>query len=389
MKVLFLISKRFDEDLDISTRIETVRNLKKLRVDVYLVLPYHSAKIPTYGQYGIEENLIFIKTFKQRVLFSVIYVFNLFFFLFKTLLDIDFVIVDDITFFSIMPFAILRKFGLFKRNKFVYDIRSIPVETHDLISKLKEKFFFMSLKMAAFFLDGILVISDSMRRLVTRMVGLPEEKIGIYTSGVNIDFFDPTKVKTLKRDDHDKFVIMYHGTLSKNRGILETIYALQKVKNTLRNVELIILGEGVLRSTIQKLIMKLDLRDYVKIYNAVPFNEVARAISQCDVGIVPLPNILWWTISSPLKLLEYLAMEKPVILTDIPAHREIVGNHKCCFFIKNHSPDEIAKGIFKAYKSKKYLRQMGREGRELVLNEYTWEKQAFRIVSFLKKIYSE
>ena len=76
-------------------------------------------------------------------------------------------------------------------------------------------------------------------------------------------------------------------------------------------------------------------------------------------------------------------MGKSVIVTDIEAHREVLNNSPGGIFIKSHEPEEIAKGIEKAY----HLRnKMGKMGRERVIHKYTWEKQAENLTKFLETL---
>lgn len=81
-------------------------------------------------------------------------------------------------------------------------------------------------------------------------------------------------------------------------------------------------------------------------HKAVPFEDVPQFIAAADFGVVPLPDQPQWRYQTPTKLLEYLSMGKPVIVTDIPAHRWILGNSSLAFFCKQGRPSEIAEAIF-------------------------------------------
>ena len=110
---------------------------------------------------------------------------------------------------------------------------------------------------------------------------------------------------------------------------------------------------------------------------------VPKYIAMCDIGIVPLPNISYWRYQCPLKLLEYLAMKRTVISTDIPAHRKIVDNKQCGIFISSTNPEEISKAIMYAYENKDKLDKWGATGREIVLTKYSWEEVAKKLEKFL------
>ena len=84
--------------------------------------------------------------------------------------------------------------------------------------------------------------------------------------------------------------------------------------------------------------------------------------------------------------MEYLAMKRPVIVTDIPAHRNVIGNKKCGIFIPNHQPEAIIQGIKSAIENKEKLTIWGKEGLNIILNNYTWDHQALKIINFLNTL---
>jgi glycosyltransferase involved in cell wall biosynthesis len=84
-----------------------------------------------------------------------------------------------------------------------------------------------------------------------------------------------------------------------------------------------------------------------------------------------------------LKLLEYLAMEKVVVATNIPANREIIGDSKCGIYVNSSDPEEVARGIAFAYKNQGRLKLWGSFGRAIIEEKYTWEKVAENFRDYL------
>jgi len=153
------------------------------------------------------------------------------------------------------------------------------------------------------------------------------------------------------------------------------------------DIVLLLVGDGSARSALQNTINSLNLEDRVIFKGPVQHEEIPLYISLADVGILPFPRILWWRVSSPLKLMEYLAMGKPVIVTDIEAHRDVINSNKCGFFIPSNHPRHIAKGILEAYGKKNHLQEIGQAGRNLIQDMYTWDNQARKLEEYLKSIY--
>ena len=108
-------------------------------------------------------------------------------------------------------------------------------------------------------------------------------------------------------------------------------------------------------------------------------------VALSDVGLLPFPNLMWWRVSSPIKLMEYMAMRKPVIVTDIEAHREVLGEREMAIYVKDNQPESLAEGIMQAYHKRKTLKNPGRQARQLVESRYTWKKQAEKLALFLEE----
>jgi glycosyltransferase involved in cell wall biosynthesis len=302
----------------------------------------------------------------------------------------DFIIFDpEVHILSCFPGLLVSKF---RKVKSVLDIRSVPVETVGFRGFLKEFWFSVSILVAKKLFDGITIITPSMKKKICNDFDLNPNNVGVWTSGVSDSLFNPKNFvlqnAELKRrlGLNGKFVVFYHGVFTPTRGLTETIDALKILMPKYPDIVFFLLGTGPLASKLSALIHKEGLQENVIIANPVEHSGVPKFISMCDVGIVPLPDHPYWRFQSPLKLLEYLAMEKVVILTDIPAHRAVIGEAKCGIYISSVKPMEIANAIEYVYLNKDSLKERGKVGREIVKREYTWEKVAGSLENYLLSI---
>ncbi len=59
---------------------------------------------------------------------------------------------------------------------------------------------------------------------------------------------------------------------------------------------------------------------------AVPYGEVPRVLAAFDVLLLPLaPNLFGRSLTNPLKLWDYLATDRPLVLPDLPTIREVLA----------------------------------------------------------------
>jgi glycosyltransferase involved in cell wall biosynthesis len=287
----------------------------------------------------------------------------------------------NITILGFLGASILCKLA---RIKIVLDLRSTPVEVSGIASRFLAFFFGVSVLLARRVFDGMTVITTLMKNEVCDKFRIDRSYPAVWTSGVSKTLFDPSKYRArgseLRKSlgiDTYKFVVFYHGSFSQKRGLLNCIKCIKLLKNSadsISGVVLFLLGSGNALSAIKEEVARCGVEDSVVIHDPVDYTEVPAYIAMCDVAISALPNLPDWRYQSPLNVLEYLSMEKAVIATDIPAHRQIMGDSKCAIYAGSAHPRELAKAIGYAYENRRRLMSFGVCGRQIVDERYTWDK---------------
>ncbi len=230
------------------------------------------------------------------------------------------------------------------------------------------------------------MITPALKRYIVENFQYNEKDIGIWSSGVNYKKFSAA---ISRRDDlgwSDKFIVMYHGTFSPNRGLQEVIRAFCILKNECPEARFILLGDGIGRRRFIELISDCQLENYVYIMGPVSYEDIPDYVASTDIGIIPLPDIDWWNTSSPMKLFEYLAAGKPVVLSSIEAHKNVIQDNTIAYYLDDASAAEIVKGIMYFYDRRCDLESIGTMGQDLVKDQYTWDAQAERLLEYLNHI---
>ena len=313
----------------------------------------------------------------------------LFFYLpiFVLISKIDIIIIEpSVHVLSVFPLLIISKL---RKRLFVLDIRSTPVETKGFRGALFKFWFTVSVLVAKKKFDGISVITPLMKKKICEDYDLNPERVGTWSSGVSQTLFNPenfvsegSKLKK-KLGLSTCFVVFYHGAFTPTRGLAEVIDALKMLVPRYHDIVFFLLGDGPFASSLRERVKSESLEGRVIIVKPVDQVEVPKYISMCDIAVVPLPDNPYWRYQSPLKLLEYLAMEKVVIVTDIPAHRAVIGEAHCGIYISSIRPEIVAKAIETAYLNKYSLKELGKIGREIILRDYTWEKVAESLEDYI------
>jgi glycosyltransferase involved in cell wall biosynthesis len=296
----------------------------------------------------------------------------------------NYVVVEpqDATAFGLIPVALLPKST---RPKIILDARTahIPKTSRDI----NGFFFDLSFHIAKKLFDGITTITPMMKSDFCNKYHIDSKRVGVWTSGVDTELFDPQNFSKERKELREKFglskklVLFYHGTFGTvhgigSRGIVETVEGIALLKGKIDDVALFLLGWGPCSQRILELVREHEIQDRVVIHDRVDYKDVPRFIAMCDVGLQPAPDSPEWRSQCSLALLEYLAMEKPVIATALPLNRYVMGNCECGIYVSSSDPSDLAKGILSAYDHKHELEQRGSYGKTIIYQKFTWEKVA-------------
>ena len=374
-KLLWVLEKQFDISLDTATKLEMFSNLQA-RYDLRLLTGYRYRKIEPDIVRGKIQYYESVKIPVINRLTSYLYQIHSFSLAIKSFRP-------DVVIFTVSNPMLLRHAMLFKKKfgtKLIVDVRTLPVSGDEIYRYISDKLFAMNLRYAARSLDGVTYITEEMRRFCISNYNLPPHSSAIWETGVNPDFFYPKS--GMNKDGPLKF--LYHGSINKKRGIDNVIRALSLLNDI--DVTLHLLGYGDALNELSNLAIELELKDRVTFQNPIDYCEVPNWINRGHVGILPFPNWPGWNTSSPIKLFEYLSCGKPVVVTNIPAHRNVLHNEEFVFWAEESTPEALAKAMLRASEKKHQFEMIGKAARNHVLGNYTWECQTNKLGGFLEQV---
>ncbi|MCX6639762.1 MAG: glycosyltransferase [bacterium] len=293
------------------------------------------------------------------------------------------VLITDWTSATLTRFVVsLKRLGISK-IRLVHDVRTVPVKEDGGRGR---HVYEVALNFAKKYFDGITTITVPLRSELCKEFGFSENQIAVWTSGVDENHFHPQDSGNL-RDQLglvNNFIVFYHGSVNVNRGVLELAMATDYLKD-IPELRLLIVGAGNQWDRLMQVVNDQRL-DQVILKPSVPYNEIPRWIALADLCAVPLPDHPWWRVSSPLKLIEYLSMAKPVLLTDMVAHRAILPDDDQAFYVSSIQPDVLAEGIRRAYQQRQRFAELGVQGQKIALSSLTWQAQAEILKDYLQRV---
>lgn len=221
--------------------------------------------------------------------------------------------------------------------------------------------------------NGLIVLSQTAKNHLSKKYNIEANNIFVAPIGINIDTFDKVLNKDLelsaKFNLSGKDVILYTGWISALHGILELVKAMEIINESNNNAILLIVGNGPLRSVVEKYIQKNKVSN-VLLLGQVPFNEIQRYHSIADILVIPHVKSAQTDLNPSTKVLEYLSSGKPIVASNLKPIADIVG--KNAILVEPGDSQSIADGIIQLLNDKELRSRLGKGGKEIIKN-YSWQ----------------
>jgi len=116
-----------------------------------------------------------------------------------------------------------------------------------------------------------------------------------------------------------------------------------------------------------------------------PQSEIPFYLKAADVLILPNKkgDIMSEEYTSPLKMFEYMASQRPIVASDLPSIREIL-NENSALLVEPNNPEALAQGIKKLLTDKTLIQRLSQQA-FLDVKSYTWKRRVEEIFGFILK----
>jgi glycosyltransferase involved in cell wall biosynthesis len=188
-----------------------------------------------------------------------------------------------------------------------------------------------------------------------------------------------------------KVVLGYVGTIDLYRGVNTLLEALQFLPHNyvLRLVGRIKQEKGVDPSWLNSYMNDPLISDRVELINQVPVHAVAEEIDRCDIVLQPASHdTIDSRYASPLKSFDYMARGKPIIVADVPCHRELFQDGENGIFYRVGKPQHLAGRITNLVSHPDLAARIAQTGWKQSV-DYTYQYRAEKILSLTQVHHKE
>jgi glycosyltransferase involved in cell wall biosynthesis len=218
-------------------------------------------------------------------------------------------------------------------------------------------------------------------RLLFEQLGIvkPQNAVSIKGCGIDIQRFIPLEPTN---KDPKKTIFTFIGRFLHDKGVKEFVDAAKIIRQKYPQTEFHLIGEIDLHNPAT--VSEDELLNWVNekvVVDCGPMSDVRQEIRNSDCIVFPS-----YREAIARVLQEGMAMEKPIITTDVPGCREAVENEINGFIVPVKNAEKLAECIERFLQLSENQRiEMGKRGREKVVNEFDDRNIAAFFVDLMEK----
>lgn len=226
--------------------------------------------------------------------------------------------------------------------------------------------------------DALVCICQQLRNeLIER--GLSPERIVVCPNAVDPDVFRPVADAAPRPPEVRAAAgrlrglrLGYIGSLRKLEGVDELVRAAADLARRGRDVSLLVAGSGPNLAGLRALADGLGIGDRCVFTGRVPHDHTPFYYDLIDVFVISRPDVRVARLVTPLKPLEAMAMGRAVVMSDLPALRELGAEGEAALYYRAGDATALADACERLADDPGLCRRLGEGARRWVCEHRTW-----------------
>ena len=242
--------------------------------------------------------------------------------------------------------------------------------------------------------DHVLPVTQKIAEDLHRIDGLSWDYMTVLPSGSNTDLFrfmdKSSCCKKLEFDPTKKYV-GFIGTFFHHQGVDVLIDSAPLIIQKHSDISFLLVGDGQMRTKWERRVNEMGLKNHFIFTGYVPYKNVPFYCGVMDVCVSPFLNEVGE--SSAVKIFDYLACGKPVVMSDVAGTGKFFECSDAVLLIPPEDEVFLAQTILQLLEDDDLRAEMGKKGREFVDSKYSRikiaemvESIAFQLIRKKKRI---
>jgi glycosyltransferase involved in cell wall biosynthesis len=230
--------------------------------------------------------------------------------------------------------------------------------------------------------DGVLSTNESYRRVAIERGGKSPEWVTVVRNGPDLERFSRWR----ELEPGAPVRVGYLGNMNAQDGVDYLLHAARQIvlDKGRKDIEFVLIGEGDVFPRLKQLAVELGLEGCVKFTGRIPDQDVQRILSDCSMGCQPDPFNPLNNVSTMNKVMEYMALARPVVAFDLVETRVSCG--EAALYASECTSEALADEIIRLADDFELRRKMGLAGRRRVEEKLAWKFSEKALLEMYRKV---
>lgn len=276
---------------------------------------------------------------------------------------------------------IFKLFG----KRFIFDHHDLSPEMYDarfahggnrLVFRVLVLFEQLSCRVA----DHVIATNESYKAMEMQRSGVPAERITVVRNGPELERMRLVDADPALRSCAGT-ILGYVGQIGPQDGVDYLLRTVRYLVFDLGQTDLlcVLIGKGEAWQEMRELAQRLEIADYVWFTGFVSDEDLIRLLATADICIAPEPRTAFADRSTMLKMMEYMALARPIVAFDLKEHRNSAGD--AAAYASANDEAAMARLIVELMADPDRRRRMGLYGRERIETQLAWPHQEMRLLA--------
>jgi len=281
--------------------------------------------------------------------------------------------------------------GLFKLfgKKFLFDHHDANPELYE--AKFGRKDFLWKVmvwleKLTFRCADVSIATNESYRRIAIGRGGMPPERVFVVRSGPSLERMKITPPNEALKHGR-RYLVGYVGVMGRQEGIDYLLRAVAHLVHDLKrtDVHFALVGGGTSLEEMRMLAKRLGVSDYVTFTGRVPDAEMLAVLNTAELCVNPDVANEMNDISTMNKIMEYMALGKPIVQFDLAEGR--FSAQAAALYARRNNAFDLAVKIAELLDDPARRAAMGAFGRQRVERELEWRYEVPKLLAAYDRLW--
>ena len=273
-------------------------------------------------------------------------------------------------------------------KRFVYDHHDLSPELYTArFGKrgMMRDLLVMGEKAACGLADHVIATNESYKQVEMQRGGVAADRITVVRNGPNLNRFYPVP-PNLELRSRASILLGYIGVIGPQDGVDYLLRAIHHLVYDLKQEDFfcVIIGRADKPDVLEALARELQIEKYVWFTGWISYEDVLCYLSTVDIGVDPDPSNPFNDRCTMIKMMNYMAMSKPIVAFDLPEHR--VTAREAALYARPNDELDFARQIVTLIEDPDLRKQMGDAGRLRIETELAWPFQAGHLVEMYENL---